>query len=217
MQAYGMATAYRIARSCERDVLDVLLDLQRRSMDYREGGRRLAEDALFDAEEYYRVQFGRVALQIACSAAKLIFRWWCRGHVESWNKRDWHMRSTVLRLDEFLSKRTAAAGHAPRIVLWAHNSHLGGEWNVGQLMREAYGEENVCIVGAPPAIPDRDPRLKFASARTRHGLTSCISPAGFTTYTGTVMAAHEWDDPAQKLQARRPSEAQRGGGIDLIC
>ena len=45
----------------------------------------------------------------------------------------------------------------PKIVVWAHNSHLGdarftdmgrkrGEVNVGQLMRERYGEPNVRVV-----------------------------------------------------------------------
>eukprot|EP00741_Cyanophora_paradoxa_P000131 tig00000057_g126.t1 len=152
-----------------------LVDLQRRgrrlvaTASEREGGRRLAEDALFDAEmnaelvkdaeEYYRAQFG-------------------------------HMRAAVLRLDEFLSKRTAAAGHAPRIVLWAHNSHLGdarytesrirGKLNVGQLMREAYGEEDVCVIG-------------------------------FTTYTGTVMAAPEWGEPGRVYKARDP-----GGSPDFL-
>ena len=39
----------------------------------------------------------------------------------------------------------------PKVVIWAHNSHLGdarateigkaGEWNVGQLVRERYGRE----------------------------------------------------------------------------
>jgi erythromycin esterase-like protein len=67
-----------------------------------------------------------------------------------------------------------------KIIVWAHNSHLGdaratdmgarGEWNVGQLMREKYENEAVLI--------------------------------GFTTYTGTVAATTNWDESAQVKRVR---------------
>ena len=68
----------------------------------------------------------------------------------SWNIRDEHMAQTVQRLLEF---------HEPdsKIIIWAHNTHVGdasytdmanyGEINIGQLMRQRYGRENVYIVG----------------------------------------------------------------------
>src|SRR5438046_5915038 len=66
-------------------------------------------------------------------------------------------------------------GSRAKIVVWAHNSHLGdaratemgqhGELNVGQLVREKYGSDAVLI--------------------------------GFTTYTGSVTAASNWDGPAE--------------------
>jgi erythromycin esterase-like protein len=68
----------------------------------------------------------------------------------SWNIRDEHMAQTVQRLLEF---------HGPdsKIIIWAHNTHVGdasytdmaryGEINIGQLMRERFGRENVYIVG----------------------------------------------------------------------
>ena len=53
-----------------------------------------------------------------------------------------------MRLARYLSHTT---GKPARIVVWEHNSHIGdarateaglqGEWNVGQLARERYGEE----------------------------------------------------------------------------
>jgi erythromycin esterase-like protein len=71
-------------------------------------------------------------------------------------------------------------GREPKLVVWAHNSHLGdaratemgarGELNVGQLLRQKYGAETVLI--------------------------------GFTTYTGTVTAATEWDDPGERKHVR---------------
>jgi erythromycin esterase-like protein len=67
-----------------------------------------------------------------------------------------------------------------KLVLWAHNSHLGdaratemgetGELNVGQLVRERYGTNAVLV--------------------------------GFTTHSGTVTAAAEWDAPAQRRHVR---------------
>jgi erythromycin esterase len=70
--------------------------------------------------------------------------------VASWNIRDRHMAQTISRLLE---------QHGPdaRIIIWEHNTHVGdarytdmaasGMVNVGQLVREAYGRENVYIVG----------------------------------------------------------------------
>jgi len=99
-----------------------------------------------------------------------------RGRVSSWNLRDAHMAETL----DFLVEHFALQGHRPKVVLWAHNSHLGdaratemgrqGEWNVGQLVREKHGREAVLI--------------------------------GFTTYTGTVTAASNWGGPAERKRVR---------------
>jgi erythromycin esterase len=68
----------------------------------------------------------------------------------SWNIRDEHMAETVEGLLRF---------HGPdsKIILWAHNTHIGdarytdmaamNEINVGQLMRERFGRENVYAIG----------------------------------------------------------------------
>lgn len=68
----------------------------------------------------------------------------------SWNIRDEHMAQTVERLLQF---------HGPdsKVIIWAHNTHIGdarytdmasaGEINLGQLMRERYGRENVYTIG----------------------------------------------------------------------
>lgn len=99
-----------------------------------------------------------------------------KGRVDSWNLRDRHMMETLQGLLVFLDRTNPHA----RVVVWAHNSHLGdaratevgqlGELNLGQLAREQYGAGAVLV--------------------------------GFTTYTGTVTAASEWDGPAQRKQVR---------------
>jgi protein-L-isoaspartate(D-aspartate) O-methyltransferase len=67
-----------------------------------------------------------------------------QGSVKSWNLRDTHMFETLKALLDF-------HGTESRCVVWAHNSHLGdasatemgarGELNVGQLCRQAFGNE----------------------------------------------------------------------------
>jgi erythromycin esterase-like protein len=166
MQAYGYAAALGMSPTCEREVLAELLALQRRRIEYASRDGRVAADDFFfasqnarlvrNAEEYYRTMF--------------------RGRAESWNLRDEHMAETVRELLTFLEQQRQGA----RLVLWAHNSHLGdaratdmghlGELNVGQLLREHLG---------------------VAAANV-----------GFTTYSGTVTAASEWDAPAERKHVR---------------
>jgi erythromycin esterase-like protein len=166
MQAYGYAAELGLTPTCEREVVAELLALQRRRTEYVSRDGRVAADEYFyasqnarlvrNAEEYYRTMF--------------------RGRVEPWNLRDQHMSETVRELLTFLDRLRPGA----RLVLWAHNSHLGdaratdmgqmGEWNVGQLVRHYYGAAAVNV--------------------------------GFTTYTGTVTAASKWDAPAERKHVR---------------
>jgi erythromycin esterase-like protein len=140
-QAYGYATAYGMARSCEDEVVQQLRDMSLR-LTQQAGASSFTLDEYFyaqqnarlvrNAEEYYRSMF--------------------RGRVSSWNLRDSHMVETLVALSNHLSLGAVP----PHMAVWAHNSHLGdaavtgmgdrGEWNVGQLMREHYGAE-VFLVG----------------------------------------------------------------------
>jgi erythromycin esterase-like protein len=140
-QAYGYATTLGLEQSCEQEVIRQLVELQRKAADYASrDGRVAAEDyfaaeqnarVVHDAEAYYRAMFGDGAA--------------------SWNLRDRHMMST---LEAILGHVTRLNGSA-RAVVWAHNSHLGdaratqmstfGELNVGQLVREAYGQAAISI------------------------------------------------------------------------
>jgi erythromycin esterase-like protein len=74
-----------------------------------------------------------------------------RGRVSSWNLRDRHMAETLEALIQHLDVRWGRA----RVVVWEHNSHIGdaratamggmGEWNVGQLARERFGDDAVLV------------------------------------------------------------------------
>jgi erythromycin esterase-like protein len=175
-QAYGYAASYGAAPSCEDEVVQQLRELNRRAAQV--AGRGPARDELFfaqqnarlvhDAEEYYRTMF--------------------RGRVSSWNLRDRHMAETLQALDQHLATGT---GSAPRIAVWAHNSHLGdasatemgdmGEWNLGQLARDRYSSDAMLV--------------------------------GFSTHHGWVTAADDWDEPHRRKRVR---EGLDGSWEDLF-
>lgn len=131
-EEYGRAA--RWARSCEDEVVQQLVEMQARAagaldpdLFSAEQNARLARNA----EAYYRAMFG--------------------SRISTWNLRDRHMADTLDNIAAYLSRRDGYA----RIAVWAHNSHLGdaratemtdsGELNVGQLVREKYGEEALLV------------------------------------------------------------------------
>lgn len=161
-QAYGYAAGFELTESCEQRVIEQLLEMRRRISTFTGDGElgnelfSASENAelVRDAERYYRTMFG--------------------GRVSSWNLRDSHMADTLDRLLNHL-------GPSSKIVVWAHNSHLGdaratemgrsGELNLGQIVRERRPDSSFLI--------------------------------GFTTYSGEVTAASNWDEPAQRKVVRR--------------
>jgi erythromycin esterase-like protein len=165
-QAYGYAATLGITESCEREVIDQLVELRRRAADYASRDGRVAQDEFFFAEQNARLILN----------AERYYRTMFRGRVESWNLRDRHMAETLEALFTHLNSQQQPG----KIAVWEHNSHLGdaratymadrGELNVGQLVRERYGSQAVLI--------------------------------GFTTFTGTVTAASEWDGPAERKRVR---------------
>jgi erythromycin esterase-like protein len=166
MQEYAEAAGLGIAPSCERDVVTQLVELRQRAADYARRDGRLAADDLFVAEQNARV----------VRDAEAYYRTMLGGRVESWNLRDRHMAGTLGDLLAFLSAERDGA----RVVVWAHNSHLGdaratemgdhGELNLGQLARERFEGRTLSL--------------------------------GFSTYDGTVTAARQWDGPAYRRHVR---------------
>jgi erythromycin esterase-like protein len=121
--------------TCEQAAVDLLRSLcEQRGREEAVGdpeSRFSAEQnaaVVVDAERYYRAMI--------------------RGSAESWNVRDVHMVDTLDRL-------LAHAGE--KAVVWEHNTHIGdaratdmagaGMTNVGQLLRERHGTDDVVLVG----------------------------------------------------------------------
>jgi erythromycin esterase-like protein len=162
-QAYGFASGMGLGQSCEQEVVSQLVELRRSAAEYAMRDGRIAEDDYFYAEQNARLVHD----------AEKYYRSMYLGDVSTWNLRDKHMAETLDALVAYL-------GGTPKVVLWAHNSHLGdaratrmgeqGEWNVGQLVREQYGRDAVLV--------------------------------GFTTFDGTVTAATDWGEPAGRRRVR---------------
>ncbi len=174
---YAWATGRLGAESCEEAVTRELIALhQRRGELLRRDGQAAAED-FFHAEQNARL----------ARNAERYYRTMVRGRVASWNIRDEHMAETLAELLEHLQSR----GQAPKVVVWAHNSHLGdaratelseiGELNLGQLARQRYG--------------------------------TGVRSIGFTTYAGTVAAASDWEG---EMEVKRVRPALAGSFEDLF-
>lgn len=162
--AYGHAALTGRYRECEKPVLDVLVDLlkQREALIQDDDSRFFdaVQNAklVANAERYYRIMY--------------------YGSRASWNLRDSHMFETLKALLDHY-------GPESKVIVWAHNSHIGdasatemssrGELNIGELVRREYGENAYNI--------------------------------GFGTDHGTVAAANDWDGPMQ-IKAVQPSHPQ---------
>ena len=166
-QAYGYSASAGLTEPCEPDVVNQLVELQKRTAEYARRDGHVAADEFFYAEQNARL----------VRNAETYYRSLFRGRASSWNLRDQHMTETLENLANHLSR---AEGRTAKLVVWAHNSHLGdaratdmgrsGEWNVGQLVRE------------------------------RHPGAAAL--VGFTTYTGTVTAASDWGGPPERKRVR---------------
>ncbi|CPU55718.1 erythromycin esterase family protein [Mycobacteroides abscessus] len=163
-QSYGFAAAYGAGPSCEREAVEQLEEMRRNAWDQIHRDGLVTDDEAFcaaqnaqtvrNAEAYYRSMF--------------------QGQVKSWNMRDRHMVQTLRTLIDHLTH--SRQGAPTRIVVWAHNSHVGdaratevgshGQLTLGQLVRERYAGRCRLI--------------------------------GLTTYSGTVTAASEWGGPAER-------------------
>jgi erythromycin esterase-like protein len=108
--------------------------------------------------------------------AEKYYRTMFRGRVESWNLRDRHMAETLDALVSYLSGQ----GQRAKVAVWEHNSHLG---DARATSMADYGELNVGQL-----------------VRQRYGAASAL--IGLMTYAGTVTAASDWDQPAERKRVR---------------
>jgi erythromycin esterase-like protein/predicted phosphoribosyltransferase len=161
-----VGAAFGAGETCEDEVVEQLVEFQRQAAaSMREDGTR--GDERFSAEQNAR----------SVVAAAEYYRSTFAASVSPWNLRDRHMADTLDALSRELSRER---GEPARIVVWAHNSHVGDagptefalrqEASLGQLVRERHPGQSRLI--------------------------------GLTTYTGTVTAAEDWGGPAERMRVR---------------
>lgn len=168
-QDYAYAVGLGLSKGCAEEVWNELQELQtsffaeweQRSPETRENFFNVLQNAktVKGAEAYYRSLVG--------------------GDISSWNLRDQHMMDTLESLRDYYD---ALLDEPCKIVVWAHNSHVGdarathqgerGEFNIGQLVKAKHGA------------------LSYA--------------LGFSTAVGTVTAASDWGGSAECKNIRPP-------------
>lgn len=164
----GYATDFGLDKSSEKDLISQLTELQKRELDLVQSEGQAAQDEYIqvvqnarlvkNAENYYREMF--------------------HGRISAWNIRETHMAQTL----DALRNQLGTKNTSPKLVVWAHNLHIGdasatefgqrGALSIGQVMRDKY--EDDCFL------------------------------LGFTTCSGTVTAASDWGARAEK-KALRPA------------
>jgi erythromycin esterase-like protein len=164
-EVYGQMSHFGITEDCERQAVEQLLEMR------EELARNLSGDSVDPEERFFAAQNAAVVKN-----AERYYRGMFDPSVNTWNVRDRHMFDICQALREHLAKE----GSSDKIVVWAHNSHLGdaratqfakqGQLNVGQLLREEHGDD--CLL------------------------------VGFSTHTGSVTAAQDWDGPALNRRVR---------------
>jgi erythromycin esterase-like protein len=177
VRQYGLLARLGVSPLCTHEVMAMLVDLR------RHGAQVAARDphdgaSAFDAEQNARLVKNAEGYYRATVL---------RGDASSWNRRDRHMAETLDELERHLGGRL---GRAPKLVVWAHNSHVGdaratemgqqrGELSLGQLVRRRHRRDAVLV--------------------------------GFTTHEGSVMAASHWDGPhaVMRVPAAPPDSIER--------
>jgi erythromycin esterase-like protein/predicted phosphoribosyltransferase len=166
-QVYAYEAGMAGAEPCEQQAVMQLLELRETAAEIAGRNGQIDADGQFFAEQNARLVVN----------AEEYYREMFRAGKSGWNLRDRHMAET---LEELIAHLDRTSGPA-KVVVWAHNSHLGdqratelaqaGQLNLGQLVRERHGDETLLV--------------------------------GFTTYAGTVTAASDWGGPAERKRVRR--------------
>ncbi len=129
---------------------------------------KLSADKMLQSElEFYSNQNARVVKN-----AEEYYRTMFEPGAISWNLRDNHMAQTLSNIISHTESKTKLPA---KVIVWAHNSHIG----------DARATE----------MSDRGEINLGQIIRERYDTSSYL--LGFSTFSGTVMAASEWDYPPE--------------------
>lgn len=161
-QLYAYLVHTKAKKSCVQAVTAQLLEMQQHVFN------QIDQDNLEKKERhFYATQNARLVKN-----AEHYYRALFESREETWNIRDQHMGETLQNILSHIENSTQTPA---KIIVWAHNSHIGdaratemgskGEINLGQIVREHFSQTSFHI--------------------------------GFSTYSGKVCAASEWDNPVE--------------------
>ncbi len=153
---YGYASSQGLIPDCKEEVYTQLIEILKFEINALQNQDISQEELLF------LVQNARVVAN-----AEAYYRSFFKGPELTWNLRTQHMIDTLETLRIYLQRKH---GCYPRIVIWAHNSHVGdaratqlfelNQINLGQMVRDIYGFDAYLL--------------------------------GFSTYEGEVTSATHW-------------------------
>jgi len=123
----------------------------------------IQKDQEVDEDEYFQLIQNAYLVKSAESYYRNMFR----AEVSTWNLRDQHMFDTLQNIQNYLSKKHRKQA---KIIVWAHNSHIG------DAKATEMGEKGEFNIGQ--LVQEFYGKESFS--------------LGFTTYSGTVMAASGW-------------------------
>jgi len=142
---------------------------KRRRADIKSADRIVSELEKLEAQNPLSEELFVATQNARCVAGAA--RYYTMGdRISSWNHRDTFMFNTLSHL---LQRRTMLTGKQAKAIIWAHNSHLGDSRHT---YMHGVNKLNLgCLV------------------REKWGMSHVMN-IGFTTHTGTVTAANNWDD-----------------------
>jgi erythromycin esterase-like protein len=136
-------------------------------------GELLRHDGVVAEEAQFEAEHNA---RVVANAEEYYRMMYLRG-TSTWNLRDTHMADTLDALAAHLERY----GRSGKVVVWAHNSHVGDS-------------------AAMAHRAERDEITIGHLCRQRHpGRTVLV---GFTTYDGTVTAASDWGESAERKLVR---------------
>jgi erythromycin esterase-like protein len=116
---------------------------------------------------------------ITAKDAERYYRTMIKGDVQSWNLRDTHMMDTLDRLMNFHSSYNNNTNIKPKSIIWAHNTHIGDARFTDMK------ESGMINLG----------QLVREKMENKNSVL-----VGFSTYSGSVIAARRWGEKMEKME-----------------
>lgn len=158
-----------VPQNCEDEIIELLSSMKTKRDLYSKNNQQNKEEEYFNAEQN----------AITAKDAEQYYRTMIRGDVNSWNLRDTHMTDMLERLVNFHHNQDGVTTNIkPKAIVWAHNTHIGD---------------------ARFTDMNRSKMINLGQlVREKKGVENTVL-VGFSTYSGTVIAAPEWGKEMQMM------------------